>query len=318
MRPPRGQPGPTGQAAVDPAPGAASRPDDATEAWAADRRRLMDLAYRLLGSVADAEDVVQDAYGRLRAADLDAIADLTGWLVTVTSRLCVDHLRRHEQSRRAYVGPWLPEPVVAAGTDDVAERITLDDSVRMALLVVLERLSPAERTAFVLHDVFAVPFDEVGVIVGRSPEACRQLASRARRKVVADGAARRPPVDPAELETVAHRFARACDLGDLDALIDVLASDVVGDFDSAGVVPGAPLTALDGAVAVAAQLIASVSGRGATFEVASVNGEPGVLVVLRATVVAVIALGVRAGRVDRIHAVGNPAKLSHVRRGAGR
>ncbi|MDY7106321.1 MAG: RNA polymerase sigma factor SigJ [Actinomycetota bacterium] len=292
--------------------------DDAAEVWAAHRRRLLDLAYRLLGSISDAEDVVQDAYGRLQAADRSAIDDVTGWIVAVTSRLCVDHLRRHEQSRRAYVGPWLPEPVVGraagAGIDEVADRITLDDSVRMALLVVLDRLSAAERTAFVLHDVFAVPFDEVGAIVGRSAPACRQLASRARRKVAASGAGRGVGVDPAELDTVARRFARACEAGDLAALVDVLASDVVGDFDSAGLVPGAPLTELDGAEVVAAQLVASVSGRGATIEVADVNGEPGVLVTLDGWVVAVIALGVYDGCVDRIHAVGNPAKLTHLRR----
>jgi RNA polymerase sigma-70 factor (ECF subfamily) len=139
-------------------------------AWSAHRRRLLDIAYRMLGSLSDAEDVVQEAYARLARADRGAIDDLRSWLITVTGRLCLDHLRSADVMRRAYVGPWLPEPLVDfPGADaDPADRVTLDDSLRMALLVLLEQLSPAERTAFVLHDIFQVPFDEVGAIVGRS------------------------------------------------------------------------------------------------------------------------------------------------------
>ena len=290
-----------------------SEPPSVEATWAEHRQRILDVGYRLLGSLSEAEDVVQEAYIRLIQADLAEIDDIRGWLVTVTSRLCIDRLRRHELSRRAYVGPWLPDPVVSVtSADAVADRITLDDSVRMALLVVLEQLSPAERTAFVLHDVFGLPFEQIGEIVGRSPHACRQLASRARRHIEADEATGRYVVDRAEHEAVVQRFASACDHGDLDALVDVLAADVVGDFDSGGVIPGAPLTELDGAPKVARQLVRSLSGLGATFRVADVNGDPGVMVTRHDQVVAVIALGIHAGRIDHVHGVGNPAKLAHL------
>src|SRR5881227_2391034 len=154
------------------------------EAWRDHRQYVLDVAYRMLGSVTDAEDVVQETFARLLRAE-DEIADVRGWLVVVATRLCLDQLRSARAKREAYVGPWLPEPVVesAGAPVDPADRITLDDSVRMAMLVVLERLTPAERAAFVLHEVFRFSFDDVSTIVGRSPEACRQLASRARRRI---------------------------------------------------------------------------------------------------------------------------------------
>lgn len=282
--------------------------------WSAHRRRLLDIGYRMLGSVTEAEDVAADAYVRLLAADLDTIEDPLGWLVAVTGRLCVDRLRAAEHRRRSYVGPWLPEPIVgsAAGADDPADRITLDDSVRLALLVVLERLSPAERTSFVLHDLFAVPFDEIAAIVGRSPAACRQLASRARRRIRSDPERPRAEVAPGELDAVARRFAAACGAGEIGPLLDVLDPEVIGDFDSGGIVPGAPLRAIDGAERVASTLIRAFAGANPSFVVVEVNGEPGVVVRVGDRPVAVIALGVRRGLVDLIHAIGNPAKLSHV------
>lgn len=295
----------------------ASRPDPRIEvAWAQHRRRVFDVGYRLLGSVAEAEDVVQETYARLLdgdRVDVAEIDDLVGWLVTVSSRLCLDRLRRHEHRRRSYAGPWLPEPVVRDGALPVEDRVTLDQSVRMALLVVLEQLSPAERTAFVLHDVFGLSFIDVGAVVGRSPSACRQLASRARRRIAADPAAGRFEVDPSEHDELARRFARACEIGDLDGLIEVLAADVVGDFDSGGAIPGAPTSELVGADAVAKQLVGAMAGSAARFRVADVNGEPGVVVEIGGRVVAVIWLSVHDGRIDRLHGVGNPAKLRHLR-----
>ena len=265
----------------------------------------------------DAEDVAQDAYTRLLVADLETIDDVRGWLVAVASRLCIDRLRAHEHSRRAYVGPWLPEPVVTNfGDADVADYVTLDESVRMALLVVLEQLSPGERTAFVLHDVFGLPFDQIGPIVGRSTQACRQLASRARHQIEADKAATRFEIDPGEHRLVVERFAQACKHGDLDELIAVLDPAVIGDFDSGGVIPGAPLTELAGATPVARQLVRSLSPLDASFEVADVNGAPGVVVALHGTVAAVIALGIHDGLIDVIHAIGNPAKLAHLQQHA--
>ena len=157
------------------------RHSNAESAWIEHRQRVFDIAYRMTGSIAEAEDIAQETSMRLLAADLDSITDVLGWLVTVSSRLSVDRLRLHENSRRSYVGPWLPEPLVSAFDDEIANRVTLDETVGMALLVVLDEMTPAERTAFVLHDVFDVPFDEIGQIVGRSSAAARQLASRARR-----------------------------------------------------------------------------------------------------------------------------------------
>src|SRR5207302_5798154 len=156
--------------------------------------------------------------------------------VTVTSRLCLDQLRSAQSRRTSYVGPWLPEPVVDAPSlgVDPADRVTLDDSVRMALLVVLEQLSPAERTAFVLHDIFQLSFEEVGSIVGRSPAACRQLASRARRHIQEEAGPDRFDPDPVAQRRVAERFVAAANSGDLDALLAVLDPDVVGETDSGG------------------------------------------------------------------------------------
>ena len=285
------------------------------DAWRGHRQRVLDIAYRMLGSVSDAEDVVQEAYARLMRADVDDIDDVRGWLITVTGRLCLDHLRSADVRRRAYVGPWLPEPLVelpAAGLDP-ADQVTLDDSVRMALLVVLEQLSPAERTAFVLHDVFQVPFDEVGAIVGRSPAACRQLAARARRRVEADAAPARFHVDASEEQRVAERFAAACTAGDFDALLEVLDPDVVGEFDSGGVVPGAARRPTVGRDRVVAGLQRAFVRRRVTFTPARVNGEPGLVVLDGDQIVSVIALHVHEGRVDHLRGVGNPAKLAHLR-----
>ena len=285
--------------------------------WRTHRRRLLDVAYRMLGSVTDAEDIVGEAYARLVGTGLDEIDDVEGWLVSVTSRLCIDRLRSSEQRRRAYVGPWLPEPILTtpdATAIDPAERVTLDDSVRMALLVVLEQLSPAERTSFVLHDLFALTFEEIGDIVGRSPAACRQLASRARRRIQSDPEAPRAAVDRGELEEVARRFADACAAGTIQPLLEVLDPNVVGDFDSGGNVPGAPLQPITGADRVARVLIHAFAPWDVSFSVVDVNGDPGVIVGSDNRIVAVIAIGVRDGRIDLIHAVGNPEKLRHLAR----
>lgn len=298
--------------------------DAATRAWQAHEATVVNVAYRLLGSVADTDDVTQEVWLRLRRTDLDAIRDLEGWLVTVTARLCLDHLRSATVSRRAYVGPWLPDPLVetaipapdalvtsATPAPDPVDRVTLDDSVRMALMVVLERLSPAERTAFVLHDVFGLPFDEVAGVVGRSPAACRKLASRARGHLATE--APRFRVERSALEALVTRFARACGDGDLESLVAVLDPDATGWFDSGGHLPDAPTGPIHGARAVAELLLASFAGRPATFEPALVNGGPGAVVKLHGRTVTVIALDVVQGRVARIHAVGNPDKLTHLR-----
>lgn len=283
------------------------------ELFAEHRGRAIDVAYRIVGQLGEAEDAVQEAYLRLLQADLDAIDDVRGWLVTVTSRICLDRLRRHEHARRAYVGPWLPEPLVEADGMAPDERVTLDDSVRMALLVVLQQLTPAERTSFLLHDVFDLPFSQIADVVGRSEQACRQLASRARRRIAADPHAAPRPVDPAEAAEVVEHFRAACEAGDLAGLTAVLSDGTLGDFDSGGTIPGAPTTELEGAEPVARQLLDALGGRGARFTTADVNGHPGVLVHLADRLITVIAVGVRDGKVDSLHGIGNPAKLAHLR-----
>lgn len=281
-------------------------------AWQAHRRRVLDVCYRMLGTLADAEDAVQETYTRLARHGTSDIDDIVGWLVTVAGRVCLDRLRA-DSVRRTYIGPWLPEPVFEApGTVvDPADRVTLDDTVRMALLVVLERLSPAERTAFVLHDVFGLTFEQVAVTVGRSPAACRKLASRA-RSTIRDDQEPRFDVDPAVARHVADRFAAACSSGDLDALLAVLDPDVVGEFDSGGRVAGAPLGPLVGAQAVAVTLARAFTGSTATFTTVDVNGQPGTAVDLQGRIMAVIALETDGRHVRVIRAIGNPDKLAHL------
>ena len=279
-------------------------------AWQQHRGRVLNVAYRMLGSLNDAEDVVGEAYTRLVAHGTEGVNDPRAWLVTVTSRLCLDRLRSAEVQRRAYVGPWLPEPIIGAGDDrvDPADRVTLDDSVRMALLVMLEQLSPAERTVFVLADVFGVTFVEIATMVGRTPAACQQLAVRARTRIAADNAGRFVP-DRVEQRRVAEQFAQACASGDLDALVDVLHHDVTGEFDSGGFIPAAPLTRATGPRRVAALLHSAFSATPATFEVDLINGEPGVIITIHGQLVATIALEIRDGQVTHVHGLGNPHKL---------
>src|SRR5213078_284516 len=195
------------------------------------RPHLRSVAYRMLGSLGEAEDAVQEAWLRLSRSDDAAIANLGGWLTTVVARICLDMLRTRRARREDAVGGWLPEPIVAA--DDAAgpeQEALLADSVGLALLVVLDTLSPAERLAFVLHDMFAMPFEEIAPIVDRSVAATRQLASRARRRV--QGAAPSPDRDLAEQRRVVDAFLAAARAGDFDALIEVLDPDVVFRIDT--------------------------------------------------------------------------------------
>jgi RNA polymerase sigma-70 factor (ECF subfamily) len=282
------------------------------DVWREHHRYLLDVAYRMLGSVSEAEDIVQDAFARMLRVDLAEINDIRGWLVVAVTRRCLDQLRSARSRREVYVGPWLPEPVIQTSGHEgnPADRVTLDDSVRMAMLLVLERLTPAERAAFVLHDVFQFSFDEVATIVGRTPAACRQLASRARRQVRAEASPARFQVDPADLARVADRFIAAASTGDLQSLMQVLDPNVVGHADSGGVVPAArrPLV---GRRNVARGLVGFFQRFQVTLVPIPVNGEPGVLAYKDGELSAVIALTYRDGLIDNIHAIVNPYKLAY-------
>jgi len=272
--------------------------------WDEHRPLMLDLAYKMLGNFSSAEDVVQEAFSRLLKVDLDAIADVRGWLVVVVSRLCLDELRS-ARSRRQDLGL---DPEAAPGPDDVpdpADRITLDDDVRMALLVVLQRLSPAERTVFVLHDVFRYSFETAASIVGRSPEACRKLASRARRRIRDErGPGRFASVLP-DPHRVAERFIAACAGGDIESLMELLDPDVVGEADLG---EGFPRPLQAGRDRVARNLLRFFGrDRGVRLVPHPVNGELGVLAFRQGTLVAFMAMATRDGRIFDIHAVADPA-----------
>lgn len=277
------------------------------DAFEAQRPRLQRLAYAATGSVAEAEDCVQEAWLRLtRVPAPGSIADLPAWLTTTVSRLALDALGSARARRERSAGPWLPEPLVAdLRTPDPADQVSLDELVSMALLVVLERLSPAERTAFVLHDVFDVDFEEIAEVVGRTPSAVRQLASRARKHVRA-GQPRFPPTRAEQAEIVT-----ACANGDIDQLTRLLDPGVTWRADGGGKVTAAPVLA-HGAHGVA-QLLLGFAGRGpAHVRMVLVNGAPGLVVRDAGQVLSVIALTVDGGRITAIDIIRDPDKLSSV------
>ena len=281
------------------------------------RQRLINVAYRLLGSVADAEDAVQEAFIRwyaLTPADREAIEAPVAWLTTVTSRICLDQLGSARARRERYVGQWIPEPVpdgaewssVAAGADP-ADRITLDESIDMAFLVVLDEMSPAERVAFLLHDVFRYPFDEVAEIVGRTSAACRQLASTARRKVRDSRPVDTPAARRAE---VVRDFKRAWQAMDIGALLGILDPDAVAVADGGGLVPAA-LEPRVGAEAIADFLVnAAIRAANLQLEERVVNGQPGLVASQDGVALTVFAFDVAGDRITRIWAVRNPEKLT--------
>jgi RNA polymerase sigma-70 factor (ECF subfamily) len=295
-----------------------ARVDESRE-FSAHRDHLMAVAYRMLGSRAEAEDAVQETWLRYASADADAIDDLRGWLTTVTARICLDVLRSARVRREAYVGPWLPEPMVTrlpgAGLDP-ADEVAQAEQISYALLVVLERLSPEQRVAFVLHDVFAVPFDEIATVLGTSPAAARQLASRA-RKAVADGGVRERP-DRGEQRRVLEAFLAAARKGDLDQLVAVLAPDVVATGDGGGLAPAAR-TPVAGALRVARFLL-GLFRQADRFEIVVepvlVNDDLGLLAEgtapdgTRQRVV--MSFVVADGRIQNVYNQLNPAKLDGV------
>ncbi|MDF5757860.1 RNA polymerase sigma factor SigJ [Spongiactinospora sp. TRM90649] len=276
----------------------------------AHRDHLWGIAYRILGSVADADDAVQEAWLRWRRAGQADVENARAYLTTVVSRVCYDALTSARARRESYVGEWLPEPVVSEpGPED---RATLDESVSVALLAVLERLSPAERTAFVLHDIFGMPFEEIASVLGRSAGAVRQLASRARGRVREYGPRRTPP--RAVHLKVVEAFTAAATTGDLPALVAALDPDVVWHTDGGGVVT-ASMVPVAGAPKVA-RLVLGLVNRwldGMSIAFRDVNGAPGVVVLTAdGEVDSVVAFTVDDDRVTRVDVMRNPNKLRHI------
>jgi RNA polymerase sigma-70 factor (TIGR02957 family) len=291
------------------APG--DRPDRATEAFLAHRNLLFTVAYEMLGSAADAEDVVQETWLRWAGVDLGTVRDQRAYLVRIAARQALARLRTLGRRRESYVGPWLPEPLLTA--PDVAEDVELADSVSMAMLLVLETLAPAERAVFVLREVFDLGYDEIAEAVGKSPAAVRQVAHRARAHV----AARRPRgvVSPAETQDALDAFQRAAETGDLQGLLDILAPDVVFLGDGGGV-RQAVLRPIVGAGKVA-RLLATGLGRiaaAASLQPAQVNGYPALILRLNGEIDTVVAVRIDDGLVTGLYAMRNPEKLSHMER----
>jgi RNA polymerase sigma factor (sigma-70 family) len=270
------------------------------------RAQLRAVAYRMLGSVSEADDALQEAWVRLSRADTDGVANLGGWLTTVVGRVCLDMLRSRRSRQEDYVGSWLPEPIVSLDAEtDPEQEAMIADSVGLALLVVLETLTPAERLAFVLHDMFAVPFEEIAPIVGRTPDAARQLASRGRRRV--QGAAPNPDADLTHQREIVDAFLAASRAGDFDALLAMLDPDVVFRAD-AGIGPLArpPIT---GAAAVARQVLSRGSRLAPQARPALVNGAAGVIVGPQGRPLAVVGFTVARGRIVAIDLITDREKL---------
>jgi RNA polymerase sigma factor (sigma-70 family) len=307
---------------VEPAPDTPQRPADTLDAVMDERRVLVNVGYRLLGSLADAEDAVQETYARWFAQSerqRQAIESPTAWLVKVCSRICLDALGSARARRERYVGEWLPEPLPESArwtsqtptdrADDPADRVTLDESVTMALLVVFESMTPAERVAFVLHDVFRYPFAEIADIVGRSPQACRQLASSARRRIRASRSGTSTPAE--QQASLVREFKAAWQTGDLTRLVKVLDPDAVAIADGGGVVPAA-IEPLVGADAIAAFFVrVHDARRHLVVRETVVNGQPGLVATTGEDddIVAVLAFDVADQHITRLWTVRNPEKL---------
>ncbi|MEU1054047.1 RNA polymerase sigma factor SigJ [Streptomyces sp. NPDC005876] len=285
--------------------------DTATEVFETHRPHLLGVAYRMLGRSADAEDVVQEAWLRWSGADRDNVREPRGYLVRVTTRLAVDRLRQIKARGETYIGPWLPEPYVTdlgATVPDAAERAVLADSVSLAVLVVLESLSPLERAVFVLREAFGYPYAEIAALLDRGEAAVRQLAGRARRRV--DERRPRYDVDPGRRRDLTERFLAAASGGDLDGLLSLLAPDVRLVGDSGGR-SKAPLRVLESAGKVG-RFLAGVAKGGvvdAAYRFLEINGGPALLVLSGGRPDSVFQLDVADGLIQTVYIIRNPDKL---------
>ncbi|MGW8450142.1 RNA polymerase sigma factor SigJ [Streptomyces niveus] len=300
----------------EPVPG---RPDPGPGVVMSERRQLINLTYRLLGSLAEAEDAVQETYARWYAMSRQrrsAIEKPGAWLTTVASRICLDLLGSARARRERYVGEWLPEPLPeptewiagrpGEATVDPADRITLDESVNMAFLVVLESMTPAERVAFILHDVFRYAFAEIAEITGRTPAACRQLASSARRRV---RDSRAPAVATAQQACIVRDFKQAWETKDIAALVGLLDPDATMTADGGGLV-SAVLRPIEGGERIArAYVEIGAAAPGLTIREKTVNGRPGLVSQYEGVNVTVFAFDIAGDLIRHIWAVRNPEKL---------
>ena len=287
------------------------RMDSATKAFVAARNLLFTVAYEMLGSAADAEDVLQETWLRWAGVDLGTVRDQRAYLVRITTRQALSRLRTLRRRKESYVGPWLPEPLLTS--PDVAEDVELAENVSMAMLLVLETLTPTERAVFVLRDVFDLDYDEIASAVAKSPAAVRQIAHRARAHV----AARRPrgAVSAAETRGALEAFQRAIETGDLQRLLDMLAPDVVLLGDGGGVVQ-AVVRPIVGASRVGRLLSAGlprISGQ-ASAEPVQINGSPALIVRLNGKIDDVVAVRIDDGLITGLYVVRNPEKLSRLER----
>jgi len=290
--------------------GHGARPDLATEAFLAHRNLLFTVAYEMLGSAADAEDVLQETWLRWAGVDLDTVHDQRAYLVRITTRQALNRLRTLGRRKESYIGPWLPEPLLT--TPDVARDVELADSVSMAMLLVLETLAPTERAVFVLREVFDLAYSEIAEAVGKSPAAVRQIAHRARAHV----AARRPrgPVSRAKAQEALEAFQRATETGDLQHLLDILAPDVVFLGDGGGVVQAVqvPIVGASKVASLLSVALDRIATAAASLEPAQVNGYPALVLRLNGEVDTVLAVRIDDGLITGLYAVRNPAKLSHM------
>jgi RNA polymerase sigma-70 factor (TIGR02957 family) len=283
--------------------------DHATDAFVAHRNLLFTVAYEMLGSAADAEDVLQETWLRWAGIDLAQVRDQRAYLVRITTRLSLNRLRTMKRRKESYVGPWLPEPLLTA--PDVAEDVELAESVSMALMLVLETLAPTERAVFVLREVFDFGYDEIAAAVGKTPATVRQIAHRARRHV--DARRPRAAVSAGETRAALASFQRAIQSRDLQGLLDVLAPDVVLMSDGGGVKQAA-LRPITGADRISRFILGGVGRTEAalTSVPTAVNGSPGLVLHLDGELDGVMAVRVEAGRITGLYYVRNPEKLTHV------
>ncbi|NJP94978.1 RNA polymerase sigma-70 factor [Nonomuraea sp. FMUSA5-5] len=283
--------------------------DPATEAFLRHRNLLFTVAYEMLGSAADAEDVLQETWLRWTKVDLGQVADRRAYLVRITTRRALDRLRTMKRRKEDYVGPWLPEPLLTA--PDVAEDAELAESVSMALMLVLETLAPTERAVFVLREVFGVGYDEIAAAVGKTPATVRQIAHRARRHV--DARRPREIVSPDVARAALESFRRAFETGDLQGLLDVLAPEVVLISDGGGVKQAAPRPIL-GAGKVARFIIGGIGKAQVTLtgDPAVLNGNPALVMRVNGEIDGVLTVSVEGSRITGVYYVRNPGKLTRI------